>query len=303
MNRRLQRSPGVRVIQYMASPAAPDPASSHSPRLYDLGRRVILAHAEQLPGVACGVVSGSTAEGVADDLSDLDLILYYDLLPPADALAGVRAGLGGADEVALGGAFEDGAVVVQFKLEGVDVQVVHTTVRRWQAEIEAGLAGQDPGGPQHKAMYGTLASTAVVGGERLAAWQRQIAAYSDALRTEMVAHHLRFFPLWKHVARLGRRDADLWCRQALVEGSFNVLGTLAGVNRRYFTSFQFKRARAFQASLPVRPPELIDRLEGLWRLDIPAAAEALRGLARETVEIVEREMPEFDTSAARRAIG
>jgi hypothetical protein len=91
-------------------------------------------------------------------------------------------------------------------------------------------------------------------------------------------------------------------RQVLVESSFNLIGVAAGLSRKYFTPFQFKRAALFIDSLTIKPARLHERLEALWTVPIPAAAKDLRKLVAETVALVERELPEVDTAAAHKAI-
>ncbi|MCC6429202.1 MAG: hypothetical protein IT435_20570 [Phycisphaerales bacterium] len=150
-------------------------------------------------------------------------------------------------------------------------------------------------------MSGTLISIPITGAARLEAWQKQIRAYPDTLRLAMVRHHLKFFAVWGVMPRLEVRDAHLWIRQSLLDTSFNVLGTLAGLNREYFTTFQFKRTRAFISKLTLSPPNLADRLESLWTLPSRPATQTLRSLVAETTDLVERELPEIDTTAARKA--
>lgn len=284
-------------------PLLPPGATPDSHRLFALGRRVLEAFAD-LPGVACAAVCGSTAEGCADEFSDLDSTVYYDVLPPMEAVEAVRQRLGRGPVLWQHGDPADGgfAFAFAFRLDGVEVQVGHTTVAHWEREIDDVLAGKDPASPLHKAMYGTLTSVAIAGGERLEAWKRRIAGYSDALRRAMVEHHLKFFPIWRHAQRLRRRDADLWFHQAMVEASFNLLGVLAGLNRKYFTAFQFKRAWAFERGLAVAPPRLMDRLEGLWTVDVVTAAGQLRQLMGEVADLVAAEMPEVDVSGVRKSL-
>jgi hypothetical protein len=200
------------------------------------------------------------------------------------------------------GSYAEGEFLESLRVDGVEVQVGHTTVAVWERDMRRTLAGEDPGSPLHKAMSGTLISVAVSGAERLEAWKREIRAYPEPLRIAMVKHHLKFFPLWGVIGRLETRDAGLWIRQALVDSSFNLLGVLAGVNRRYFTSFQFKRGGAFVASLEAAPARLWERLDSLWRTPAREAAAELKRLVEETVHIVEREMPAIDTGAARKAL-
>ena len=88
----------------------------------------------------------------------------------------------------------------------------------------------------------------------------------------------------------------------LVESAYNLLGVLAGLNRLWFTSFQFKRARAFVSQLTIAPSGLGDRLEALFELESTAAVAELEALVAETQVLLAEHMPGFD-SAMRRGPG
>ncbi len=255
-----------------------------------------------MPGVACAAITGSSTEGLSDKHSDLDSTVYYDAFPPEAEIRAVRERVGGSALVLNMGSYAEGEFLESFRLRGVEVQVGHTTVAVWERDMRRTLAGEDPGSPLHKAMSGTLISIAVSGETRLEAWKREIRAYPEALRAAMVKHHLKFFALWGVIGRLETRDAAMWIRQALLDSTFNLLGSLAGVNRKFFTSFQFKRTAAFIGSLEIKPRDLGPRLDSLWTRPARDAALELKRLVEETVEIVEREMPGTDTRAVRKAL-
>jgi hypothetical protein len=269
--------------------------------LIELGRSILARYAE-LPGVACAAITGSSAEGHADRYSDLDMTMYYDVLPAEADLRHVRESVSDGTLTWSMGTHADGEFAEAFKVGGVEVQIGHTTVERWEETIAAVQAGEEPGSPMHKAMSGTLTSIPVFGAERLVAWQARIRNYPDALRIAMVRHHLKFFRVWGLVDRLETRDAGLWFRQMLVESSFNLLGVAAGLSRRYFTPFQLKRVRAFIATLDVAPSDLADRLELMWAVPSSEAALSLHALVSDTVALVERELPEVDTSVVRKSL-
>ncbi len=277
------------------------PTPTPSEYLLALGRAVLEPYS-RLPGIACAAITGSCTEGLSDMYSDLDTTLYYDSFPPEDQIRAVREKVGGSALLWSLGSYAEGEFIESYKLRGVECQLGHTTVARWEQDLDRTLAGQEPGGPLHKAMTGTLISIPICGADRLAAWQARIREYPDALRLAMVRHHLKFFALWGVLPRLEVRDAGLWMRQALLDSSFNLMGVLAGINRKYFTSFQFKRARIFLDSLAIVPPDLRARLEALWSTPLHDAAIQLRSLVADTVTIVERQLPEVDTAAARKAL-
>ena len=273
----------------------------HSDFLRSLGRRILGAYA-RLDGVACTAVIGSSAEGRSDEFSDLDLAVYYHALPPEPAIQAVRPHVGGGPVTLHIGTHASGEYVEAYRVEGVDCQVGHTTIERWESDIRGVLDGKDIGSPINKALSGTLVAIAITGESLLRGWQDTIRVYPDALAHAAASHFLKFFAVWGVIDRLERRDAPLWLRQVLVDSSFNILGALAAVNRVYFTTFQFKRQAAFIDSLKIKPADLSCRLAELWTLPMPEAAIRLRSLVEDTVELIEEHAPQVDTSAARRAL-
>lgn len=274
------------------------PASEY---LLGMGKDVLARYAA-LPGAVCAAITGSAAEGHADEHSDLDSTVYYRELPTDEELAGVRRSVGAGEVIWRIGSHAEGEFAEAFRLNGVEVQIGHTTVARWEEDMRRVLTAEDVASPLHKAMSGTLVSLAVKGEDVLEGWKRELRAFPDVLARAMVKHYLKFFAVWGVIDRLERRDGQLWLRQTLADSSFNILGTLAGINRQYFTSFQFKRAGAFIRTLKMAPPRLAERLDSIWGVDVRSAAAVLKVLVAETVEIVEREMPGADTVGARKAL-
>ena len=81
------------------------------------------------------LLAGSAARGDADFYSDLDLILYYDELPPADAREAAREEVGGEACVVLGET--EGVHSEQYLVSGVACQAAHFTVSRFEAGLDA----------------------------------------------------------------------------------------------------------------------------------------------------------------------
>jgi hypothetical protein len=274
---------------------------SASVSLIELGRTVLAPYAA-LPGVACAAITGSSAEGLSDYYSDLDMTVYYDAMPPEDQVRAVRERLGGSPLIWSMGKHEEGEFAEAFRMRGVECQIGHTTVAKWETDMTRILAGEEPGSPLHKAMSGTLVSIPLSGADRLDAWKERLRNYPDALRLATVRHYLKFFPIWGVLDRVLTRDATLWFNQTMVESSFNLIGVAAGLSRKYFTPFQFKRAKVFIATLSVAPPDLYGQLESLWRLEPAAAAAALKPLVAQTADLVERHLPEVEIAGVRKAL-
>jgi hypothetical protein len=248
------------------------------------------------------LLTGSAAEGLSDDFSDLDLIIYYDELPAADALSAARTALAARDNRVLT-SDENASSLEEFLLHGVTCQVAHLTITIWERDLATVLDQFEPATTIEKAISGLLHGRALHGDDLIAQWQSRAADYPDALAHASVTHHLHFFPLWLIGERWQTRDATIFFYQTLVETSLNLLAVLAGLNRRYFSSFQFKRLHRFAADLPLAPADLANRLDVLYTLDPVAAGLAMERLVEEMLTLVEAHMPDIDTTPAHRHLG
>lgn len=246
-------------------------------------------------------LSGSVAEGVAGPGSDIDLICYFDALPDRGRFRSALSAAGAS--LAHTHSESDAGFSDSYQIDGVELQTGGTRTQRIETLLDEVLEGEHVGAPITKAVSGLLHGLPLHGEARFESWRARAAAYPDGLRRKAVEHHLRFFPIWSVDRFLVPRDANLFRLQSRVEVAFNVLGVLAALNRQYFTDFQFKRLHAFAAGLAISPPGLAGRLEVALDLRQPHRALAdLRRLVAETVALVERELPDVDTTQAHQAL-
>jgi hypothetical protein len=101
--------------------------------------------------------------------------------------------------------------------------------------------------------------------------------------------------------RLAGRDATIWVYE-MVEIAQRLLGVLAGLNRHYYSTFQFKRMHRFVVQLDIAPPGFADRLESLFHADGASAAEQAREPTRKIAAQVDEHMPRVDASRAHARI-
>ena len=270
--------------------------------LLALARRTARAYAA-LPACRAILVTGSAAEGVADRFSDLDMGLYYDTLPTEAELSAAREQNGASERLWMLGDRANGDLMEAYLVEGVECQFGHTTIAAWERDMAVVLEQHEAKTPLHKALSGTLEAIPLHGEALIRGWQARISDFPEGLARKMIEEHLSFFPLWTLHERMAVRDSTLWQHQALLEAAQNILGVLAGLNRLYYTTFQFKRMRAFTDKLTIAPPALTDRLETLFTVEPEEAALQLEALVGETLDLVEAHRPEIDTSAPRRRLG
>jgi predicted nucleotidyltransferase len=260
----------------------------------DLARRLADGYLRET-GARAVLLTGSAARGDADELSDLDLIAYYDSLPPEGLLRQVRSALGLPEPAVLSPRTEEGSGE-ELRLEGVGCQVGHATAARVERVLGRVLEECEPDAAAMKIAAGILEGLPLGDDGLVAGWQRRLASYPDGLARTLVERNLRFFPAWYVRDQLLRRDATLWISEICVESAYQVLAILAGLNRLYFSRFQFKRMRAFAAKMTVAPPGLAGRAERLFAGDPELALDELEALVRDTLALAAAHMPQVDTT-------
>ena len=276
-----------------------DDDSAHTARRRAIAQRVADAHEVLAPGAITAMLFGSTVEGLADERSDIDMAIVFDALPSEAQLAAACAAAGGKPWTWHHGdpATDDG-LVVGFDVEGIEVQIAYTDPRILQGHLDKLLVAHEADTPYHKVGEGLLKAQPLIGPERLAAWRAQVAAFPAALGDALMRHYVEQATPWKWFALLQRRDAALWCRELLVDACYRQFGMLAGLNHRYFTTFQFKRMHRFADALPMAPPRLADRVEALLVAPLPQAFAELYALEGEVLALLAAHAPHIDCSAA-----
>jgi hypothetical protein len=254
------------------------------------------------PKTKAAMITGSVAEGMCDEYSDCEMIFYYDELPSEEELHLARQQNQGSEPLWTLGNLQEGLFGESYLVNGVEFQIGHETIANWEKEMSTILEEFDLS-PMMKAMSGTLIGIPLYGEPLIQQWKAKVSNYPDGLAQTMVEHYLNFFAVWGMQAKLARRDATLWYHQILVESAQNILGVLSGLNRLYYSTFQFKRMSRFIEQMKVAPKNLAEQLEGLFHHEAPVAVNQLEMLVQETVELVEIHMPQVDTSSVKRKIG
>jgi hypothetical protein len=270
-----------------------------------IARRVAVAHGQECGDASLvSLVSGSVVEDLCDERSDVDMSVLWPQLPgEADLRAACRRA-GGDGWFWSQGQVDDGAMVVAFRVDDVEVQIAYSTIARQDAELDDLLLRHNPDTPNHKLAEGLLKAQPLSGAAQLARWQARLAAFPPQLGRAMIEHGLLANPTpWRAMAQMLHRDAELWCRDIVVDACYRLLLALAGLNHLYFTRFQLKRMRRVIAKLSTAPSDLAARMERVLTAPPAIAFAALHGLEGEVLALVAQHHRDLDMSAlhARRA--
>ena len=250
---------------------------------------------ELAEGVAAGlppsieeiVLTGSTSRGVADEHSDVELLLVLDELPPLADCVGLasRAGLAdvdtwtppGAAVYWSGGTF-DGEFVeliwwprayVEERIDDILSAAVfdHARVRTAEALVN-GIAVRTSGGFEE--------------------WQRRLATYPEELVTRIVDDAAEtWHDLPRSYLNLLRPGEGLVLSRAVVDDAEAVLRILFAVNRAWEPGWKWVTASL--AALELKPERTAERIEAaLAARDLRALRELVRdalALAPATVAV------------------
>jgi hypothetical protein len=244
------------------------------------------------------VVSGSTAEDIADARSDIDMCIAFEALPEEDVLR-VACRRAGGDWFWHQGDRQNG-IVVSFHAEGIEVQIGYCSHAWLAGKLDDILVQHNPDTPYHKVAEGMLKAVPLAGAERVAAWQQRLADFPPALGRAMVVRGLLGPISWRGISQLLHRDAALTCRDIQVDACYRLLLMLCGLNGLYFTRFQFKRLQRLASKLTLAPPRLAERIDALLLAPAQEAFAALHVLEGEVLDRVAQAMPDVDLAEARK---
>lgn len=255
-----------------------------------------------LPQIRAAILTGSASEGESDFYSDLDVILYYDTMPPEAVFASAFEQNNGRD-YRVYSPYDEAGFMDFYQVNGIECQFGHSTIKTWESQMDSVLVGLDVTSPLQKALGGIHDAIPLYGEEFVQSWKDRLATYPDALAEAMVKHYLNFFPLWGLQSRFAARDATIWVYEGLVGIAHNLIGVMAGLNHLYYTPFQFKKMHRFIDRMPIKPPNFAERIESLFRADPVQAGLQAETLVADALALVAAHMPQIDISRPQARIG
>lgn len=279
--------------------SAPFDATAH---LRALARRLADAYLERIHPHAVLLV-GSAATGDADEYSDVDLIVYHDLVPPDEAVAEAARDVGAERYRGIPWSDESGELDgrgygERYVLAGIECQVGHMSVGAFEREIARVTVDLELDEELLKVVSGLHEGLPLHGAESIEAWRRK-AAFTEELQRATIAMRWAFFPWWYFQERLRRRDATAWRHEVLAQSVYAVVGALAALNRVYFSTLELKRVGRYVAELEIAPPNLAPRLDALFEMDERRSTAELEGLVAETQALLAERFPDLELALER----
>jgi hypothetical protein len=203
-------------------------------------------------------LTGSTARGLADEDSDLELNLWSEkLLPAYERIAWLEAA--GVQNIEV---FQqprpDGSYWIGGRIDDVPLEAGWQTYEVMEEMIENLLSGKTP--PSFADILVSAVPLRSQGG--LSQWQERLRAYPDAAQAQVIR---RFVSYWsapgyfEGMFKLARRGERLVLMEFLVNNLNVMMWLLYAVNRRWHPGP--KRALTFAHDLPHMPVRWRERID------------------------------------------
>jgi hypothetical protein len=243
------------------------------------------------------LVAGSVGRGSADRYSDIELDVYY-AEPPTEAarIAAVERCGGMVERLAE----DEHEWEERMSIGGVDAHTstfLVSTMERYLHEVvdECSLEPE-----AQTRLFSLQHGITLKGEDQVESWEAKASAYPVGLQRAMLEENLGFERFWYAAEMLAARGDLLALYEIFLETARQLVGALLGLNRMYVPAPGYlKSVEETIGLMTIKPADLSVRLKRLFRVEPPAAVEALQALINETVELVEGHFPGFDTAAHR----
>ena len=265
----------------------------------ELARRIAPIYATN-PLVRMIAVGGSAARGWADEYSDIDMMVYCEKAD-ADWLADPPIVAEGCSRITFREVLP-GVFLEQYMIGDLKIDIAHLPLEWAREVVDTVIVKHDMSGLGDEMLGGFMTAVVLYGEELYEEWRSRIAEYPDGLARSVVEKHLFFYPRWV-IENQGLGRDDLYSFYDHLNHMLrNMIGVLAGLNRRYVATEKVKRVGETLRGMTIAPVDAPARAEALFVMDRAEVPAALDALLHETLDLLESHMPEIDTTGARRMI-
>ena len=259
----------------------------------EIARRVAEGYRAQ-DAVAAVLVAGSVARGLADEMSDIELDVYWSRPPTSEEREAAVEGAGWGRVYAEVDEHEwaDG-----LSADGVKVDVSGFTTATIDGYIDAAMAGDTE--PELQVRVTALRDgQALHGDDVIEAWRRRVEKYPEALAVAMVEDGLSLRSR-ERLEMLAARDDVVLLHRDVVDGVQGVLDALFGVNRVWCPHPHHKWLDWEATLLPLKPDRLVERIRALVVATPDEIVTGLGSLVDDTLDLCAAHLPEADVATLR----
>jgi hypothetical protein len=254
--------------------------------------RELIRHYVPHEGIRMAVLGGSPSKGLADEYSDLDIIVYWDEIDvewlEGDPLADVECErryfrkMGDADVYLESQYF--GALKADFG---------HLTMAVWEEMVAGVLERFEVDQSTLGSHAGFLTSIPLYGDPLVDEWKDRVSHYPDELASRIVKQHRRFFVPGYLANQAYKRGDVIAYYDGLCLMLKNLITILAGLNRIYMSVEEPRWIAYYLDRMTIKPDKAWERMKSVLTAEGCGGVEILEGLTSDVLALVEEHMPEF----------
>jgi len=246
-----------------------------------------------LQGVRAVIVAGSVARNYADAYSDLEIPIFWDVLPDDERRLEIAEVLSGRFLFAYDGPSRED----QLLMDGVQVDLWHIAVRHEEEIIRAVLHDHRTDLDFLNAMDTIRCCIPLYGEELIREWKRQAEEYPVGLARRIITEHIASFRV-DQLKTCARRDDPTGFYDQLRFLQQQVFLVLLALNRCYFPSFKWMYP--VLKNMAIKPQAIGERFRRGYAATHDQAAADMQQILIETMRLVEEQFPRIDTDTAHR---
>ncbi len=244
------------------------------------------------------VLGGSPSKGLSDSYSDLDVVVYWDSIP-----------LSWLEEIPLGSLNcrrelfkkmgEEDIYLESYYFQNLKVDFGHVTMTVWEELTRDVIERYDADPDKHGTIGGFLGAVPLHGQSLFGEWAERLSNWPDELARNVVKTYLRFYHRGVLLHQGLERGDLVFFYDGICRMLQNILGTLAGLNRTYYSPAEPRWVEYHLARMPLKPENAWPRIVSIFDAKRSEAASILEGLIDDVFDLVVKHMPEVDVTLSR----
>ena len=242
------------------------------------------------------LIGGSVAKGWADHYSDLELCFIWDKLPSLDQRQSFVEHLGGQSDRLKAFDLENHPLIIEdsFDIGAFHIDLWHCQNEGVENDIQEIVKEYNIKRPQGT-LYTVQRGIILKDSDQLADWRNKIS-YPQGLRARYVQEHLSVI-VKPDLLFFAQRN-DLMMFYGLISGiQKRIIHILHGLNGVYFQGL--KNTKHVLDSLLIKPKNCWKRFGDMYQLSIRESTDAMTGLIRELMDLIEKHLPDVAVTKLR----
>lgn len=251
------------------------------------------------PDLISVILTGSAAKGYADDYSDLDTILIYKNPLSNEEFERIVKEAKESGGGLYNGNPEQGFSVYYF-IEGIKCDFGFGNQSETQKLFSEVTEESDEPVDliKHLQVSGFIDGVMLFDKNWLQPLIDKARDMPSALKQKLIRQHLKFLPKWAFEKMAVERNDILFYNECIMEDISNMIAILCGLNGIYHPG-KLKGAEFTINKMKIKPVNFTGRYKNIFKLNGYEASEELYKLINETLELIDRHMPEVSTDRTR----